>query len=81
MLNREQELFLIKLGIDTLNEAYNGPTKSHGRKGMAPWNKGVKTGPRKTKRKGHNGHKWTKAQRDKFRATMKEKWAEKKRRE
>lgn len=80
MLTREQELFLIQVGIDTLNNAYNVPAKVHGRKGKAPWNKGVKTGPRKSKRKGHNGHKWTEQQREKFKATMKAKWAEKKRR-
>jgi hypothetical protein len=69
MLTREQELFLIQLGIQYLNTL----TTKHGPNyGKEPWNKGKKTGPRK--KKGHNGHKWTDAQRERFKATMKKKY-------
>lgn len=43
----------------------------------APWNKGIKTGPRKKAAKKHNGHKWSPQQRERFLKTMKERYGKK----
>ena len=70
-LTREQELFLIGVGIQALSSlSTEGKSRN---KGKNPWNKGIKTGPRKKK-----GHVWTKAQRNNFSKTMQKKWRDKK---
>lgn len=67
-LTREQELFLIRVGIDALNSAFSVKKL---KRNWKPWNKGLKTGPR-------NKIKWTKERREKFSRTMAKKWANKK---
>jgi hypothetical protein len=78
-LTREQELFLIQLGIQHLNtlvtEKKSGPNK-----GKTPWNKGIHTGPRGPRGpyKRNGAHKWTPAQHRKFKTTMLAKFRHKK---
>lgn len=64
-LTRRQELSLINLGFEKLLESLETSRKPRTTK-KAAWNKGKK------------GRKWTDAQREKFRTTMRNKWAKRK---
>lgn len=78
-LDRESELFLMRLGGKYLLEAL-GPNHGIDRTveelgGHAEvWHKSKKVLKKKRK---HNGHKWTAQQRRRFRMTMKKLWKQK----
>jgi hypothetical protein len=66
-LNRKQELALINLGFQKLLDSLvPHKIKTVKKSSRIPWNKGKKT------------RKWTKAQREKYAETMRQKWGDRK---
>jgi hypothetical protein len=70
-LTRTQELALIDLGLQHVLDTLTVHKKTR----RTPWNKGIR------KAHGNTKHRWSDAQREKFKATMKQKWAERKKKQ